>query len=1183
MKKLLLLFIFSLLVFVGNAQIQAQMWKGAGITHTKVPPTFTPAVTNSWVAIDSSTGYWWNWDKDCPCWREMGSSLQFTGTTGSPSYTPDQGLSRFALNSGDSLYAYQLGSWRHLNDLPNLSSYLQWSDTFNIATQYFVLSQGFLLAEVDGNVTNEIQLLSISNDTIYLTSGGFVVLPLAVDTSGYNTSLTFSLDTLRLTDDNSTLFTVIPLADTAAAIRADIPDVSIYVEYGDSLTVFVTPTMLDDSAAAIRNDFPIVSDTATFLFNDSILIYYANGIEFDRDTIQFPPIDLSDYVQYGDSLTVFVTPTMLNDTSVAIRGDFPIVSDTATFLTQDTILIYYANGVEFARDTINIPSVDLSDYVLYSDSITIFVTPLMLDDSTAAIRADFPIVSDTATFLIQDTILVYYANGIEFDRDTINIPNIDLTDYVQYGDSLTVFVTPTMLNDTAADIRNDFPIVSDTATFLFQDSILIYYAEGIEFDRDTISFPAVDLSDYVQYNDSLTVFVTPDMLNDTSIAIRADFPILVQDTVTLLTQDSILIYYEDGGEVGRDTIRTPGGAGDDWGAQVVEILFGLIGDGTTGNELEVDSSLVSTLYALQDSSASIRSDFPINTDSTSILIQDSILVYYTILGVEYGRDTIRSGGSGTTNLTVGGSGPTYTVESSTGSDITISAAGIATLSEPSANELRITATEVDGSTSNELQDLTIGGSGPTYTVDIASGADVTIAAAGIATLSEGTANILTITATEVDGSTSNELQTLATTSNATSHTTTLSNSGGSQQMVEGTGISLTTTGTGLDGIVTIANTGIITEVDGSVTNEGSLTVTAGSGTTSVISSNTSGSTDVTITAAGINAISEVGNTITITATEVDGSTTNEIQDLTIGGSGPTYTVDISSGADVTIAAGGINVLSEGTANVLTITGTEVDGSTTNEIQQITPGDNGTNFWYALGSSTDSIVLVEGTNITMSRSGDNVTINAAAASTDTVEMVRGYIESQTGTSFDLDAYDFKTKDVDGDTIYFDIPTNLDNFKVYKNGVELNRTGSGTTRDYSANASTNVLTLVTSLTTDDRVIVQNTTGSGYIGYESVNPPSVETLETTTFTASRGVIHLVNSSAAARTVNPFASPQINDRFAISDATASSATNNITIDFSTASQKLYGTVQNYILNRNGAYVEFIYVGTTTGWIATK
>lgn len=59
---------------------------------------------------------------------------------------------------------------------------------------------------------------------------------------------------------------------------------------------------------------------------------------------------------------------------------------------------------------------------------------------------------------------------------------------------------------------------------------------------------------------------------------------------------------------------------------------------------------------------------------------------------------------------------------------------------------------------------------------------------------------------EVDGSTTNELQTLANTSDATSHTVTLSNSGGSIQLVEGTGITLTTSGTAGDGIVTIAST-----------------------------------------------------------------------------------------------------------------------------------------------------------------------------------------------------------------------------------------------------------------------------------------------------------------------------------------------------------------------------------------
>lgn len=50
-------------------------------------------------------------------------------------------------------------------------------------------------------------------------------------------------------------------------------------------------------------------------------------------------------------------------------------------------------------------------------------------------------------------------------------------------------------------------------------------------------------------------------------------------------------------------------------------------------------------------------------------------------------------------------------------------------------------------------------------------------------------------------------QTLANTSNATSHTVTLSATGGSVQLVEGSGITLTTTGTAADGIITIASSG----------------------------------------------------------------------------------------------------------------------------------------------------------------------------------------------------------------------------------------------------------------------------------------------------------------------------------------------------------------------------------------
>lgn len=101
-----------------------------------------------------------------------------------------------------------------------------------------------------------------------------------------------------------------------------------------------------------------------------------------------------------------------------------------------------------------------------------------------------------------------------------------------------------------------------------------------------------------------------------------------------------------------------------------------------------------------------------------------------------------------------------------------------------------------------VTDLTFTGSGP-YTLNSSTGTDVTLTQAAGMTMVR-TVNDLSFAA--IDASATNELQTFASTSNATSHTLTLSNSGGSLQYIEGTGISLTTGGTGLDGTVTIAST-----------------------------------------------------------------------------------------------------------------------------------------------------------------------------------------------------------------------------------------------------------------------------------------------------------------------------------------------------------------------------------------
>ena len=114
---------------------------------------------------------------------------------------------------------------------------------------------------------------------------------------------------------------------------------------------------------------------------------------------------------------------------------------------------------------------------------------------------------------------------------------------------------------------------------------------------------------------------------------------------------------------------------------------------------------------------------------------------------------------------------------------------------------------------------------------ITSGADATTADIAAST----NKNYVTDAQATVIGNTSGTNtgdQTLANTSDPTSHTATLSSTGGSVQLVEGSGITLTTTGTSADGIITIASTG----GGGSVTSvTGTAPVVSSGGTTPDIS------------------------------------------------------------------------------------------------------------------------------------------------------------------------------------------------------------------------------------------------------------------------------------------------------------------------------------------------------------
>lgn len=378
---------------------------------------------------------------------------------------------------------------------------------------------------------------------------------------------------------------------------------------------------------------------------------------------------------------------------------------------------------------------------------------------------------------------------------------------------------------------------------------------------------------------------------------------------------------------------------------------------------------------------------------TTSLWQDSdtYLVYYWD-----GDSWELLSGSGT-NLTYSGTSSPVTLNSSTGTDVTVTAGTGVSLSATSTNmtitnsapdqtvsitgaginvvtgtypNFTITGTEVDGSISNEgsltvgagtsttsiINSNTSGSTGVTLTAgtglsisetgnvitmtNASPDQTVSLTGAGITNVT-GTYPNFTITSTEVDGSTTNELQTLSVSAN----TTTLSNSGGSMTIAGGGINTVGTAGT------TITITG--TEVDGSVTNEGVLGVGAGGASSSTIISNTSGATGVTLNAAGILTISEStssnGGSITITGTEVDGSITNEAQTLSVSGTTSGIislnAISGSGGGTATIASGtGISVAQSG--GTITITNSSpatagwlIDGNTIAATRRIGSNDN----------------------------------------------------------------------------------------------------------------------------------------------------------------------------------------------------------------------------------------------------
>ncbi|MCW2119853.1 beta strand repeat-containing protein [Flavobacterium sp. 7A] len=374
--------------------------------------------------------------------------------------------------------------------------------------------------------------------------------------------------------------------------------------------------------------------------------------------------------------------------------------------------------------------------------------------------------------------------------------------------------------------------------------------------------------------------------------------------------------------------------------------------------------------------------------------------------------------SGAITSTVNGVASTaITLPVANGSETKVTVAGINSISGAgtTASPYLITGTEVDGSVTNEINTsvassvntLTVTDSGgaksapivnsnalsitsgaitstvngvasTAITLPVANGSETKVTAAGINSISGAgtTASPYLITGTEVDGSVTNEINTSVASS---VNTLTVTDSGGAKSapIVNSNALS-------------IASGAITSTVNGVASTAIALPIADGS--------------ETKVTAAGINAISGAGTTASpylITGTEVDGSITNEINTsvassvntLTVTDSGGaksapivnsnalsiasgaiTSTVNgvastaialpIADGSETKVTAAGINAISGAgtTASPYLITGTEIDGSVTNELQTLS---------QSIGASATG-------DITLSNSGGTAKVVSANA-------------------------------------------------------------------------------------------------------------------------------------------------------------------------------------------------------------
>ncbi len=140
----------------------------------------------------------------------------------------------------------------------------------------FVANNGYLTTEVDGDTTNEIQTLTIGNDTLYLSGGGYVKLPVSV--VGFNGQYTnligAPVNVSHFTNDAGYLITEMDGDPTNEIQTLSFNNDTMYLSNGGGVDL----SGYDNSAAINLNAVAITGNTSNISTNTGNISTNNSGI-----------------------------------------------------------------------------------------------------------------------------------------------------------------------------------------------------------------------------------------------------------------------------------------------------------------------------------------------------------------------------------------------------------------------------------------------------------------------------------------------------------------------------------------------------------------------------------------------------------------------------------------------------------------------------------------------------------------------------------------------------------------------------------------------------------------------------------------------------------------------------------------------------------------------------------------